>query len=131
MSSSAYSVKRTESVEDYLEAILVLSTQLKQVRSIDVATYLGFSKPSVSHAVKLLLSEGLIQKVSNKYLVLTETGKKIANETYKRHKFFQSMLEDLGVRREIAEEDACRIEHIISDETFQALVSFYQKHRSS
>ncbi|WP_289220064.1 metal-dependent transcriptional regulator [Ileibacterium valens] len=117
----------TESVEDYLESILVLSEQLDHVRSVDVASYLGFSKPSVSHAVKLLQEEGLLQINPKKYLILTENGKEVAQSTYRRHLFFSEMLENIGVPRDIAQKDACRIEHIISEETFEAIQNFYQK----
>ncbi|OLU39754.1 metal-dependent transcriptional regulator [Ileibacterium valens] len=117
----------TESVEDYLESILVLSEQLDHVRSVDVASYLGFSKPSVSHAVKLLQEEGLLQIDPKKYLILTENGKEVAQSTYRRHLFFSEMLENIGVPRDIAQKDACRIEHIISEETFEAIQNFYQK----
>lgn len=119
----------SESVEDYLESILVLSSQLKNVRSVDVASYLGYSKPSVSHAVKLLQEEGLLEVTPNKFLILSEEGKKAAEATYQRHVFFTDMLEQIGVRRDVAEEDACRIEHIISEETFQAIQDFYRRAR--
>lgn len=117
----------SESIEDYLEAILVLSGQLTNVRSVDVASFLGFSKASVSHAVKLLHDEGWIELSPNKYLTLTEKGREIAEGTYRRHVFFTQMLESIGVPKDIAEEDACRIEHIISEETFQAIQKFYAK----
>ena len=81
-----------ESLEDYLESILVLSQKIDPVRSVDVASYLGFSKPSVSHAVKLLEKDGYLQLDKNKYLYLTEEGKRIAQETYRRHKFFPYFL---------------------------------------
>ena len=115
-----------ESLEDYLESILVLSNQLPQVRSVDVASYLGFSKPSVSHAVKLMVEQGLIHLDGSKCISLTEEGYKIADETYARHTFFSSMLEEIGVPRNIAQEDACRIEHVISQETFDAIKKFYK-----
>lgn len=117
----------SESVEDYLEAILVLSQDLEYIRSVDVASYLGFSKASVSYAVKLLQEEGWITLSPKKHLSLTEEGRKIAEGTYRRHVFFTTMLENIGVPRSIAEEDACRIEHIISEETFQAIRDFYTK----
>lgn len=116
-----------ESLEDYLESILVLSKQLLYVRSVDVASYLGFSKPSVSHAVKLMTEQDLISLDANKCLFLTEKGRKIAEETYKRHVFFSSMLEDLGVPKEIAQADACRIEHVISQESFNAIKKSYEE----
>ena len=102
-----------ESMEDYLEAILVLSKCLDHVRSVDVASYLGFSKPSVSHAVKLLSEQGLI-----------------AEETYARHTFFSDMLQNIGVPKNIAIEDACRIEHVISQETFEAIKKYYQNNKN-
>ena len=116
----------SESIEDYLESILVLSTQLKNVRSVDVASYLGYSKPSVSHAVKLLVEDGPVELSPNKYLLLTEEGKKAAEETYQRHVFFSDMLEAIGVPKDIAAEDACRIEHVISQETFEAIRRYYE-----
>ena len=115
-----------ESMEDYLEAILVLSKCLDHVRSVDVASYLGFSKPSVSHAVKLLSEQGLIVLDVSKFLTLSEAGKRIAEETYARHTFFSEMLQNIGVPKNIATEDACRIEHVISQETFEAIKKHYQ-----
>lgn len=117
----------SESVEDYLEAILVLSKQLEYIRSVDVASFLGFSKASVSYAVKLLQEEGWITLSPKKHLSLTEEGRKIAEGTYQRHVFFTEMLENIGVPKDIAEADACRIEHIISEETFQAIQAFYAR----
>lgn len=115
-----------ESLEDYLEAILVLSKCLDHVRSVDVASYLGFSKPSVSHAVKLLVEKKYIQLDHNKFITLTDSGDKIAKEMYTRHCFFTEMLENIGVSKEVASEDACRIEHVISQETFDAIQKYYQ-----
>lgn len=114
-----------ESMEDYLEAILVLSKCLDHVRSVDVASYLGFSKPSVSHAVKLLSEQGLIALDVSKFLTLSEEGKKIAEETYERHTFFSEMLQHIGVPKNIATEDACRIEHVISQESFEAIKKYW------
>ena len=129
-----------ESMEDYLEAILVLSKCLDHVRSVDVASYLGFSKPSVSHAVKLLSEQGLIVLDVSKFLTLSEEGKRIAEETYARHTFFSDMLQNIGVpqasiiigsneTRFVATEDACRIEHVISQETFEAIKKYYQNNK--
>lgn len=118
-----------ESMEDYLEAILVLEGQIENVRSVDVASYLGFSKPSVSHAVKLMEQKGLIRLNSSKILHLTEEGEEIARSTYQRHCFFADMLEGIGVDRKTATEDACRIEHVISEKTFQAIRDFYNKQK--
>ncbi len=115
-----------ESMEDYLEAILVLSQQIEHVRSVDVASYLGFSKPSVSHAVKLMEKKGLVQLDDSKILDLTDEGRQIAQATYQRHCFFTQMFEEIGVPKEIAEEDACRIEHYISEETYQAIQKYFE-----
>ena len=119
-----------ESMEDYLEAIFVLGQQLETVRSVDVASYLGFSKPSVSHAVKLMEKKGLIRLDNSKILHLTQEGEEIAKATYQRHCFFSTMLEEIGVPKNIAQEDACRIEHIISEETFQAIQRFYENKKA-
>lgn len=115
-----------ESLEDYLESILVLSEKIDHVRSVDVASYLGFSKPSVSHAVKLLEKDGYLYLDENKFLYLTDAGNRIATETYRRHRFFREMLEEIGVPKTIAENDACRMEHVISQETFDAIQNYYE-----
>ncbi len=130
MSPDKKDSKLTESVEDYLESILVLSTKLPHVRSVDVASHLGFSKPSVSHAVKILSEEGLIEVLPSKFLVLTEKGKEIAQSTYNRHVFFTDMLTSIGVDLNTAQADACRIEHCISEETFQAIQNYYKNSKS-
>ena len=101
-------------LEDYLEAILALSGVIDEVHAIDIASYLGFSKPSVSHAMKLLAQQELIELNSNKAISLTAKGKQIAKETYHRHQFFADMLISLGVTKEIAQRDACRMEHALS-----------------
>ena len=118
-----------ESMEDYLEAIYVLSQQLESVRSVDVASYLGFSKPSVSHAVKVMSEKGLVRLDQGKILHLTDEGKEIAQSTYKRHCFFSDMLENIGVNKETAAKDACRIEHVISEESFEAIQNFYNNNK--
>nr|WP_301206618.1 metal-dependent transcriptional regulator [uncultured Allobaculum sp.] len=115
----------TESVEDYLESILVLSTKLPYVRSVDVASHLGFSKPSVSHAVKMLTEQGYLLADPNKHLILSDKGREAAQHTYQRHEFFTQMLTNIGVDPQIAEDDACRIEHVISQETFDAIKAYY------
>ena len=115
-----------ESLEDYLESILVLSEKIDHVRSVDVASYLGFSKPSVSHAVKLLEKDGYLHLDENKFLYLTDAGNRIATETYRRHRFFREMLEEISVPKTIAENDACRMEHVISQETFDAIQNYYE-----
>ena len=113
--------KSEESVEDYLETILVLSKQLPVVRSIDIANELEYSKPSVSVAMKNLRGKGYITVSSEGYLVLTEEGKKLASDTYERHTLISQWLVELGVSPETASADACRIEHDLSQESFDAL----------
>ncbi len=113
--------KSEESVEDYLETILVLSKRLPVVRSIDIANELEYSKPSVSVAMKNLRGKGYITVSSEGYIVLTEEGKKLASDTYERHTLISQWLIDLGVSPETASADACRIEHDLSQESFDAL----------
>ena len=110
-----------QSSEDYLETILVLSNKLPVVRSVDIANELNFSKPSVSHAMKLLRNAGHITVTPQGYIYLTESGKQIADDIYERHLFFTEVLIKIGVPEKIASEDACNIEHVISKETFEAL----------
>ena len=110
-----------QSGEDYLEAILVLREKNGVVHSIDVAQHMGYSKPSVSRAVSLLKGEGYLTMEKDGRLELTEAGVAVAQEIYERHRFLKQWLIQLGVSAEIAEEDACKIEHNISDETFQCL----------
>ena len=109
-----------ESGEMYLESILILSRR-GHVRSIDVSEYMGYSKPSVSRAVGLLKSGGYLTVEENGHLQLTEKGLAVAEKIYERHNILTEALVSLGVPREIAVEDACRVEHVISDETFSAI----------
>lgn len=117
-----------QSSEDYLEAILILRSQIPSVHNIDIASFLGFSKSSVSTALKHLKADGLIEILENRSVVLTSRGEKKAESVYQRHRFFTELLEKIGVDPQIAEEDACRLEHVISDETFQAIRSYYKNH---
>ena len=110
-----------QSGEDYLEAIFVLREKNGVVHSIDVAQHLGYSKPSVSRAVSLLKGEGYLIMERDGRLELTETGVEVARNIYERHRFLRQWLIHLGVSSETAEDDACKIEHNISDETFQCL----------
>ncbi len=110
-----------ESGEMYLETILILSQKSEIVRSLDVAEYMGFSKPSVSRAVGLLKEGGYLLVAENGYLTLTEKGREVAEKIYERHKTLTAILVQLGVSEETAAEDACKIEHVISDETFEAI----------
>lgn len=110
-----------ESGEMYLETILILSEKLKLVRSLDVAQEMNFSKPSVSRAIGILKNEGYVQVDEQGGLNLTTEGKKIAQKIYERHVVLTQMLVNLGVDEKTAAEDACKIEHHISDKTFKAL----------
>ena len=107
----------------YLESIYVLSQKDGHVRSVDISEYMGYSKPSVSRAVSLLKSGGYIVMDEDNFIHLTDTGLKIAEKIYERHTVLTTLLIRLGVSRETASEDACRIEHAISDESFEAIKS--------
>lgn len=113
--------KSNESAENYLETILVLSKKLPVVRSVDIATELNFKKSSVSVAMKNLRSQGHITVTDAGFIYLTDSGKEIAEMIYERHEFLTNFLTSLGVDQAIAAEDACRIEHVISAESFSAL----------
>ena len=121
-------MKIQESAENYLEAIHVLMQKNGQVRSIDVAHYTGFSKPSISRAVGLLRDNGYVSIDQNGLLNLTEAGLKIAETIYERHTVLTELLTKLGVSPETAAEDACRIEHVISAETFAKLKEHARKY---
>ena len=110
-----------ESGEMYLETVLVLSKQKGNVRAIDVCEYMGYSKPSVSRAVGLLKSGGYLTVDADGSLNLTDLGREVAEKIYERHTILTNFFVSLGVPREIASDDACRIEHHISDETFKAI----------
>lgn len=110
-----------ESGEMYLETIFVLSKLNPYVRSIDVVEYMGYSKPSVSRAIGLLKNGGYVHVDSQGHLYLTESGREIAEKTYERHELLTKFFVQLGVDKETASQDACRIEHVISDETFEAI----------
>lgn len=115
--------KIRESAENYLETILVLKNRCGQVRSIDIANELSYSKPSVSVAMKNLRENGYIDVDKDGYITLLNDGQKIAEEIYERHTLLSEWLTTLGVSPEIAAEDACRIEHVISAESFEAIKS--------
>ena len=112
-------MKIHESAENYLETILVLQKRNGYVRSIDIATELNFSKPSISNAMKQLSSKGYIQMDESRLITLTEKGRKVAEQIYERHQLISEILEMLGVDSQTAAEDACKIEHVLSKETFE------------
>lgn len=117
-------MKLQESGEMYLETILVLSKDLPVVRAIDISEAMNYSKPSVSRAIKLLKQDGLIDVSNRGYITLTEEGSSIADKIYERHIIITQLLTQLGVSADIAASDACKIEHIISDESFEALKKY-------
>ena len=118
-----------ESAEDYLERILILQERNKEVRSIDIAHDMGFSKPSISVAMKKLKEAGLINIDKNGFITLTKEGHVIADKVYERHCVLTKVLTSIGVSEEQAEKDACKVEHVISEETFDAIKDHIEKHK--
>ena len=116
-----------ESGEMYLETIYILSLKTENVRSLDVAEYMGFSKPSVSRAVSLLRKGEYITSDNFGFLHLTEKGMGVAKSMFERHTLLTDFLEKLGVNSETASKDACKIEHHISEETFEAIKKYSEK----
>ena len=114
-----------ESGEMYLETIYVLSQQKSAVRSIDVAEYMGYSKPSISRAMGLLKNGGYISVSAEGFLNLTEMGETVAKKIFERHTVLTKVLAAMGVDEETASDDACKIEHVISDATFEAIKKYY------
>lgn len=121
MTEGYFCMNIQESAEMYLETILVLSEGDAPVRSLDIANHMNYSKPSVSRAVKLLKEGDYIIVDGNGHITLTPSGQEIAQKIFERHNVLSSLFERLGVSKETAIEDACRIEHVISDETFNAI----------
>jgi len=117
-----------ESGEMYLETIYVLSQTSNEVRAIDVGEQLGYSKPSVSRGMGLLKSDGLVITDERGFIKLTPEGEEKAKRIYERHQILSKILEDLGVDEKTATEDACRIEHYISEETFNAIKAHLKKY---
>ena len=118
-----------ESDEMYFETIFILKQKSDSVRSIDVGEYMGYSKPSVSRAVGLLKKDGYITTDEKGYIKLTETGKKKSEQIYERHQVLTGLFINLGVDEETASEDACRIEHYLSDKTFDAIKAHMKKYQ--
>ena len=119
-------MKLYASGEDYLETILILHREMGMVRSVDVSRHMAVSKPSVCHAVAVLQEGGFLAVDGDHFLHPTEQGRIIAEKIYERHRFFTDRLIEAGVDPKTAEADACRIEHVISDETFHRLKEKYQ-----
>ena len=117
-----------ESAEDYLGSILVLRERKGNVRSIDIVNERNYSKPSISIAMKKLRTEGLVEMDLNGYITLTPEGEEIAQRIYQRHKLLTNVLIAIGVNEEKADEQACRIEHLIDDDTYEKISVVYEKH---
>lgn len=117
-----------ESGEMYLETILILSKEKNYVRSIDVCEYMGYSKPSISRAVSILRNNGYLDMDDKGYLTLTERGRAVAEKIYERHRVLTEVLQSVGVDSKSAAEDACRIEHVISDASFDAIKKYMAEH---
>ncbi len=120
-----------ESGEMYLEALYLLSLKSEYVRAVNICDYLGYSKPAVSRAIKLLVNEGYMQKDPRGFLSLTDAGKAVAVDIYERHTVLTSLFTMMGVDSETADQDACRVEHYIGDKTFEALKTYVNEHRIS
>jgi len=118
-------LKIQESAENYLETILILSKERDVVRSVDIASELDFSKPSVSVAMKNLREHGHIAVDTDGFITLTQSGREIAESVYERHRILTDCLVALGVDEEIALDDACRIEHVISEQSFEKIREGY------
>lgn len=119
-------MRTNESAEMYLECILELSTQNENVRSIDIARKTGYSKPSISRAMGLLKKNGLIDIDDSGYIKLSESGLLIASKIFERHHVISDLLIKLGVEKDTATRDACKIEHVISDESFEKIKGFLE-----
>ena len=113
-----------ESGEMYLEAILVLKKEIPQVRAIDIVNHTGYSKPSVSRALGILKKNGYVVVDDAGFISFTEMGRKHAETIFERHKVLAALLEKIGVSEDVAEEDACKMEHVISNDTFEAIKKF-------
>jgi Mn-dependent DtxR family transcriptional regulator len=116
-----------KAAEDYLETMLMMREKHGYIRSVDVALHLGVTKPSVSYATKRLRESGHITMDKDGLITLTETGMAVAESMYERHRVLTRLLMELGVEEHIAREDACRLEHDLSDESFQALCSLEER----
>lgn len=120
-------MKIQESAENYLETILILRQRIGDVRSVDIANELGYSKPSISIAMRNLRENNYISVDKNGFITLLPPGQEIAERMYERHTFLTHCLSSLGVAPDIAAEDACRIEHVISAESFEAIKAYVKK----
>ncbi|MBP3250033.1 MAG: metal-dependent transcriptional regulator [Ruminococcus sp.] len=117
----------TEAVENYLETILILSKAQPDVHAIDICSYLGYSRPTVSIILKKMKEEGLVNVNGDNHITLTDRGREVAEHIYDRHTILSEFFMLLGVKRDTALEDACKIEHDISDETFEIIKKHYKE----
>jgi len=120
-------MKMQASAENYLETILILQKRNGKVRSIDIVHELDYSKPSISVAMKLLRNEGHIEIDTHGYITFTKKGKEVAERMYERHTILTNALLALGVNPKVASEDACRIEHVLSEESFEAIKNYLKR----
>ena len=118
----------TEATENYMEAILVLSEKIGAVRSVDVANHLGFSKPTISQYMKQFVQRELVTIDSDGHITLTEAGRQVAERTLEKHQIIAKVFMAMGVSEENALEDACKVEHDLSEETFNCIKQFYLSH---
>ena len=118
----------TETTENYMEAILVLKQRNGSVHAVDIANYLGFSKPTISQYMKQYVQQGLVTVGGEGHIELTEAGRSIAEPIFERHRVISAIFMALGVPEEIALEDACKVEHDLSNETFQCMKEHYMKY---
>ena len=121
----------SEAIENYLETIYILSKQQSEVHAIDICTYLSYSRPTVSVVLRQMRENGLVTVNEDNHIFLTDEGLRIASRVYERHELLTSMLMMLGVSRETALHDAGKIEHDLSDETFEAIKMHLQKHNAN
>ena len=119
----------SEAIENYLETIYILSQQQNEVHAIDICSYLSYSRPTVSIVLRQMRENGLVTVDEDNHIHLTEEGKHIAIHIYERHTILSQLLMSLGVSKEVALHDACKIEHDLSDETFDAIKKHYQTHQ--
>lgn len=124
-------MKILESAENYLETILMLKKEKGQVRAIDIVNHLGYSKPSVSVAMKNLEADGYISRDSSGHITLTDTGLAIAESVYERHDLLCNLFSYIGVSEDVAKEDACKVEHHISQQTFECLKKHFESLKKS
>ena len=118
----------TEAVENYLETILVLSYRQPDVHAVDICNHLGCSRPTLSVAIKQMKEEGLINVNGENHITLTDSGKEIAENIYERHNVIAAMLIAIGIKEETSYADACKLEHDLSDETFECIKKHYVQH---